>query len=155
MTEVFRPTQDPNFLSCIQDKDWRDGIKLVIRVTRIRKIKDTKKSTKTKNTYKTSTEVAYYLSNTYIHNAQRLHEIIRNHWGIENINHYVRDVTLEEDKSRIRKNPGVMAILRSFALNILRTKDKNINIKRKIENNGWNLNTQRKLREYEWLWGTG
>ncbi len=42
------------------------------------------------------------------------------HWGIENRNHYVRDVTLGEDKSRIRVNPGVMARLRSFTLNILR-----------------------------------
>jgi predicted transposase YbfD/YdcC len=130
-------------------------MKLVIRVTRIRKTKDTKKSTKTKQIYQTSTEIAYYLSSTCIHSVQRLHEIIRNHWGIENSNHHVRDVTLEEDKSRIRKNPGAMAILRSFALNILRTKDKNTNIKRKIENNGWNLNTKRKLKEYEWLWRMG
>ena len=34
--------------------------------------------------------------------------------------HYVRDVTLGEDASRIRYKPGVMARLRSVALNILR-----------------------------------
>jgi predicted transposase YbfD/YdcC len=45
---------------------------------------------------------------------------IRHHWGIENRNHYVRDVTLFEDKSRIRIKPGHFARLRSFALNILR-----------------------------------
>jgi hypothetical protein len=32
----------------------------------------------------------------------------------------VRDVTLCEDASRIRKNPGVFARIRSFAYNILR-----------------------------------
>jgi hypothetical protein len=34
--------------------------------------------------------------------------------------HYVRDVTLCEDASRIRKNPGIFATIRSFAYNILR-----------------------------------
>ena len=45
---------------------------------------------------------------------------IRKHWGIENRLHYTRDVTLREDASRIRKNPGVFARMRSFAYNILR-----------------------------------
>ncbi len=45
---------------------------------------------------------------------------IREYWGIENQNHYVRDVTLGEDASRIRVNPHIFAKLRSFALNILR-----------------------------------
>src|SRR3954471_2964151 len=45
---------------------------------------------------------------------------IRGHWGIENRNHHVRDRTLGEDASRIRRQPGVFARLRSFALNILR-----------------------------------
>jgi len=42
------------------------------------------------------------------------------HWGIENRAHYVRDVTLGEDASRIRARPGVMARIRLVALNILR-----------------------------------
>ena len=42
------------------------------------------------------------------------------HWAVENENHWVRDVTLAEDASRIRVNPGVMARLRSQALNIAR-----------------------------------
>jgi hypothetical protein len=41
-------------------------------------------------------------------------------WGIENQDHYVRDVTLGEDGSRIRQKPGAMARIRSAALNILR-----------------------------------
>jgi hypothetical protein len=40
--------------------------------------------------------------------------------GIENKLHYTRDVTLREDASRIRKNPGIFARMRSFAYNILR-----------------------------------
>jgi hypothetical protein len=43
-------------------------------------------------------------------------------WGTENRDHYVRDVTLGEDDSRIRQRPGAMARIRSTALNILRAK---------------------------------
>ena len=32
----------------------------------------------------------------------------------------MRDVSLAEDTSRIRKNPGIFALLRNFALNLLR-----------------------------------
>lgn len=45
---------------------------------------------------------------------------IRGHWAVENENHWVRDVTLAEDASRIRVNPGAMGHLRSQALNIAR-----------------------------------
>jgi len=41
-------------------------------------------------------------------------------WDIENRAHYVRDVTLGEDASRIRTKPGIMARIRSVALNVLR-----------------------------------
>ena len=34
--------------------------------------------------------------------AQRLLELNRNHWEIENRIHYVRDVTYDEDRCRIR-----------------------------------------------------
>ena len=52
--------------------------------------------------------------------ANRAAIAVRMHWGIENKFHYTRDVTLREDASRIRKNPGVFARIRSFAYNILR-----------------------------------
>jgi len=35
----------------------------------------------------------------------------------------VRDVTFQEDASRIRKNPDIMARLRSFAYNLLRASE--------------------------------
>ena len=64
-------------------------------------------------------ETAYYLSTVALTAAQAA-EIIRGHWDVENRLHYVRDVTLGEDASRIRRNPGIFALLRSFALNLLR-----------------------------------
>lgn len=45
---------------------------------------------------------------------------IKDYWKIENKNHCVKDVTMNEDKSRIRKSLLIFAILRSIDLNILR-----------------------------------
>jgi hypothetical protein len=46
----------------------------------------------------------------------------RGHWSIENRSHYVRDVTLGEDASRIRKGcgPEIMAAFRNAAIGFLR-----------------------------------
>jgi hypothetical protein len=46
----------------------------------------------------------------------------RQHWGIENKVHYVRDVTFGEDLSRVRKKAGphVMASLRHPAIGVFR-----------------------------------
>jgi hypothetical protein len=52
--------------------------------------------------------------------ARKAADAVRKHWGIENKQHYTRDVTFREDASRIRCNPGIFARLRSFADNILR-----------------------------------
>ena len=69
--------------------------------------------------WKNSQETAFYLSNRPIQ-ARKAARKIRDHWAIENRQHYVRDVTMAEDASRIRVNPGIFARLRSFAYNILR-----------------------------------
>jgi hypothetical protein len=46
----------------------------------------------------------------------------RSHWSIENKVHWVRDVTFDEDRSRVRKKSGphVMAGLRNLAISMLR-----------------------------------
>ncbi len=69
--------------------------------------------------WKRSQEVALYLSSHPIKAADAA-RVIRGHWDIENRLHYVRDVTLREDASQIRKNPAIFATIRSFAYNILR-----------------------------------
>ena len=89
-------------------------VKVVVKVERYRQRFDTKSKT-----WKTSDETAFYIA-TLVLSARQFCQAIRDHWGIENRNHYVRDVTLGEDKSRIRTNPHIFAKLRSFALNILR-----------------------------------
>ncbi len=63
--------------------------------------------------------MAYYVSQIRL-DAASFGDAVRAHWGIENRNHHVRDRILGEDDSRIRHKPGIVARLRSFALNILR-----------------------------------
>lgn len=53
--------------------------------------------------------------------AQRLLELVREHWRIENRLHYVRDVTLGEDACQVRgdRAPHVLAALRNVAVHML------------------------------------
>ena len=55
-------------------------------------------------------------------NPERLLDASRGHWCIENRLHYVRDVTFDEDRSRVRRGAGaqVMASIRNLALSVLR-----------------------------------
>jgi hypothetical protein len=49
----------------------------------------------------------------------------RGHWGIENGLHHTRDVTLGEDRCRVRRgrSPRVLARLRNVAVYLLRNAD--------------------------------
>jgi predicted transposase YbfD/YdcC len=55
-------------------------------------------------------------------NADELLQCVLEHWAIENSSHYVRDETLGEDRSRIRKGnaPQVMATIRNISIAIIR-----------------------------------
>lgn len=97
------------------DPDWRPFIACAVRVTRRTLCRDTRTGL-----WRPRREVAYYAGQIPL-DARAYAAAIRGHWGIENRNHDVRDHTLGEDASRIRRKPGVFARLRSFALNILRS----------------------------------
>ncbi len=53
---------------------------------------------------------------------QRLLDLLRAHWHIENKSHYVRDVTFDEDRSTVRAGalPQVLAACRNLAIGLLR-----------------------------------
>ena len=53
--------------------------------------------------------------------AQRLLELVRGHWHIENRLHYVRDVTFGEDRSRLRTGhaPHLLAALRNLVITLI------------------------------------
>jgi hypothetical protein len=69
---------------------------------------------------KTTVEVVHGISSLGPEraDADRLLELNRGHWGIENGLHYVRDVTMGEDRSRVREGsaPQVMAALRNLVI---------------------------------------
>ena len=72
----------------------------------------------------TTTEVRSFLTSVPRSeaNAVQLLEWVRGHWSIENRSHYVRDVTMGEDASRVRKGSGpqVMAAVRNATIGFLR-----------------------------------
>jgi predicted transposase YbfD/YdcC len=112
---------------------WNNVIKTVIKVER-----KTQTFNTTTKQFTYSEEIAFYISTTDSYSAREFGAIIRSHWGIENRNHYVRDVSLREDFSRIRKNPEHIATLRSFALNLLRINHES-NISQALYRNAMNV----------------
>jgi predicted transposase YbfD/YdcC len=103
----------------VQVVTWTDlafpHVRQVARVTRHRTDRATGKRTR---------ETVYLVTDLSAQQAspQVLGWYARCHWGIENKIHYVRDVTLGEDASRIRTGHGPQnnATLRSVAMNRLR-----------------------------------
>jgi len=93
---------------------WQEEIACAARITRLSWCKDTRTGL-----WRARREVAYYISQIELA-AASFGRAVRAHWGIENRAHHVRDRILREDASRIRRQPGIVACLRSFALNILR-----------------------------------
>ena len=73
----------------------------------------------------TTHETRYFITSVSraVADAAQLLKWARGHWSIENRSHYVRDVTMSEDSSRIRKRSGpqVMAALRNATIGFLRT----------------------------------
>ena len=105
----------------------------IIRVHRVTYRFNTKKKKWVK-----SESISYYVA-TFKDTAKSFAKIIRGHWRIEDRCHYVRDTQFNEDSSRIRRAPGIPAILISFSLNILRTNQSN-NISESLIRNAYNFN---------------
>ncbi|HEY4042340.1 MAG TPA: ISAs1 family transposase [Rhodopila sp.] len=89
------------------------GVAQVCRLTRQRIVRG-----------KTSTETAYAITSLTADKASAadLLALSREHWGIENRLHYVRDVTYREDQGRTNAGhaPQALAALRNTALTLLR-----------------------------------
>jgi predicted transposase YbfD/YdcC len=96
--------------------DWQTDVVEAIRVTRTVQRQDVATGWKWHCTH----EVAWYASTGEGNSAAYYAAATRGHWGVENRVHYVLDVSMHEDASRVRKSPTILSILRSFALNILR-----------------------------------
>ena len=68
-----------------------------------------------------STEEIRYFISSLAPNAKEIANAIRSHWAIENSLHWVLDLTLGEDNSRVRKDPAPenIAMIRHIILNLL------------------------------------
>jgi predicted transposase YbfD/YdcC len=108
LVEVFDPA------GALGGTEWASLIAALVRVRRRTLIRSA-----ATGAWTAREETALYASSVMLP-AATFADAIRNHWAIENRSHYVRDVTLAEDASRIRINPGIMARLRSYVLNIAR-----------------------------------
>jgi predicted transposase YbfD/YdcC len=73
-------------------------------------------------TGKVKAEIRYYLSSSKLP-PKLLAAAIRGHWAIENGLHWILDVGLNEDGSRVRERNAArnLALLRKIALNLVRT----------------------------------
>ena len=89
-----------------KQEDWTD-IQTIVIVERFRYLWN-----------KTTHEIQFYLSSLPV-DAQLNGRVIRQHWSIENQEHWVLDVTFNEDRSRIRSlnSPRNLAVIRRMSLN--------------------------------------
>ena len=83
-------------------------------------------------------ETRYYVSSAKL-TAARAAEAIRSHWAIENSLHWVLDVTFGDDRSRLRTGHGAknMAVVRHFAINLVRAAKDKRTIKLRRKRAGW------------------
>ena len=72
-------------------------------------------------------DTRYYITSSKA-SAEALARAVRGHWTIENQLHWTLDVVFDEDQCRLRKGHGAnnMAIVRHFAINLLRQASENL-----------------------------
>ena len=103
--------QDEDALRYVQkgEKRWL-GLRSLIKIESERTVRG-----------QVSNECRYYISSLRL-SPQRLLEVIREHWGIENRLHWCLDMAFREDESRYRTDHGPenLATVRHIALNKLR-----------------------------------
>jgi predicted transposase YbfD/YdcC len=103
------------------------GLKAVGKVHRVRE-----------TTEKVSSETAYYLLSTAL-TPERLNEVARQHWGVENSLHWRLDVVMNEDQDRTRMGygPENLAVLRHMAINAMQKEGSKGSLRGKFKRAGW------------------
>ena len=129
-------------VSVIKDVDWLDGERRFpgeLRLPRAATI--IRVQSRAELADRCRFETRYYISSAKL-SPEQAASAVRGHWGIENQLHWMLDVVFAEDQSRLRKGHGAknMAVVRHFAINLIRaaTDKKSIKLRRQIA--GWDPN---------------
>ena len=103
------------------------GLKAVGKVVRVRETAE-----------KTTTETAYYLLSKPL-TPERLNEVARQHWSVENSLHWRLDVVMNEDQLRTRmgNGPHNLAVLRHMAINAMQKEGSKGSLRGKFKRAGW------------------
>jgi predicted transposase YbfD/YdcC len=85
------------------------------------------------------TKTVHYVVSSKRLTAERMLEVTRKHWSVENQLHWPLDVVFNEDDARTRKNygPQNLAVLRRIAIDILRAHPDNRSVGRKMKLAAW------------------
>jgi predicted transposase YbfD/YdcC len=83
-------------------------------------------------------DTRYFIASAEL-TAERAAHAVRGHWLVENALHWTLDVVFNDDQSRLRKGHGAlnMAIVRHFALNLVRAVSDKHSIKLRRKKAGW------------------
>lgn len=120
-----------DIISRLDHKNNWLNLSTIVRVTATRTNKKTGVS---------SEQARYYICSLKNPSAERIQVAVRAHWRIENSLHWVLDMAMREDDSRIRTDhaPANMAVLRHIALNVIRSdKTRKVGIKASAKKAGW------------------
>jgi predicted transposase YbfD/YdcC len=84
-------------------------------------------------------DTRYFIASTHL-TAERAAHAVRGHWLVENALHWTLDVIFKDDQSRLRKGHGAhnMAVVRHFAINLVRAVSDKHSIKLRRKKAGWN-----------------
>jgi len=93
--------------------------------------------TTTEQAGKTSSETRTYLSSATL-DIERIATAARGHWGVESM-HWLLDVEFKDDLSRYRQGHGArnMAVVRRFALDLVRAHKSKGSVKTRRKRAGW------------------
>lgn len=111
----------------LQKQHQWPGLKAIGKVERVRQTAE-----------KTTTETAYYLLSKPL-TPERLNEVVRQHWSIENSLHWRLDVVMNEDQDRTRMGHGPenLAVLRHMAINAMQKEGSKGSLRGKFKRAGW------------------